>query len=185
MIAGQQLYTIDEFEAFISRPENASYPYELINGQMREKVVTGLLSVIAGNIVTLINMCAWQNQPTGRAGVQGRFRPTSATRDDRLLDVHYTSDPAKPITVKGAAPFMPDLAIEIKSPDDTYIEMSETAAFYLQHGAKMVWLVYPEKRLVEVLTATERYLLSEDEQVAGGDVLPEFAVSVRDIFRSV
>lgn len=184
MITDRQL-SIEEFEAFISHPENKGYLYELINGEVREKVITGLHSVLVGNIATLINMYVWQRELMGRTGVEGRFRPESATRDDRLPDVHYVSDPSKPITTKGAAPFMPDLVVEIKSPDDTYIEMSETATFYLRHGAKMVWLVYPEKRLVEVLTATERQLLSEDEQVSGGEVLPELTISVRDIFRSV
>jgi Uma2 family endonuclease len=185
MVTSQRLYTIDEYEAFLSRPENKGYLYELIDGEVREKVVTGVHSVVVGNIVTQINMYLWQKQLLGRAGVEGRFRPETATRDDRLPDVHYVSDSSKPITAKGAAPFLPDLAVEIKSPDDTYIEMSETAAFYLQHGAKIVWLVYPEKRLVEVLTTSERQLLSENEQITGGEVLPEFAISVRDIFRSV
>jgi Uma2 family endonuclease len=185
MVTNQRLYTVDEFEAFISQPEHRKYAYELINGEIREKVVTGSHSAIAANIATLINVYLWQNQLPGWIGVEGRFRPVGTTHDDRLPDVHYVSDPNNYLIEKGAMPFTPDLAVEIKSPNDTYIEMSETAAFYLQYGAKIVWLVYPEKRLVEVLTITERHLLSEDEQLTSGDVLPGLAIAVRDVFRSI
>lgn len=47
----------------------------------------------------------------------------------------------------------------------------------------MVWLIYPEKRLVEVLTARE--LLGESETISGGDVLPDFALPVSEVFRRV
>jgi hypothetical protein len=46
---------------------------------------------------------------------------------------------------------MPHLAVEIKSPDDTYsMSMRDKAEYYVRHGCAMVWLIYPEKRIVEV-----------------------------------
>ena len=46
----------------------------------------------------------------------------------------------------------------------------------------MVWLVYPDRRLVEVLTPTERHLLTDDATINGGEVLPGFSVNIADIF---
>jgi hypothetical protein len=46
----------------------------------------------------------------------------------------------------------------------------------------MVRLVYPDKRLVEVLTRASRELLTEADTLDGGDVLPGFTLAVRDIF---
>ncbi len=63
--------------------------------------------------------------------------------------------------------------------------MSEKAAFYLENGAKMVWLIYPRQRIVEVLTAADRQLLTENDTIEGGDLLPGFSVAVRDLFRGV
>jgi Uma2 family endonuclease len=77
---------------------------------------------------------------------------------------------------------MPDLAIEIKSPDDTNKSMRERAAYYLAHGSSVVWLVFPEKRLVEVHTPEDFETLTESDILDGGDLLPGFQVSVRDIF---
>jgi hypothetical protein len=60
--------------------------------------------------------------------------------------------------------------------------MTEKAALYLANGAQMVWLLYPELRIVEVLTATDRQLLTEQASVTGGDVLPGFDAVVGACF---
>ena len=44
----------------------------------------------------------------------------------------------------------PDLAVEVWSPDNTEREMSEKAAHYLAHGARLVWLLRPQDRTVRV-----------------------------------
>lgn len=46
----------------------------------------------------------------------------------------------------------------------------------------MVWLVYPEKQMVEVLTPVERQLLSESDVISGGEVLPGFTLTVSEVF---
>jgi Uma2 family endonuclease len=45
-----------------------------------------------------------------------------------------------------------------------------------------IWIIYPAKRLVEVLTPTDRKLLTEADTLEGGDLLPGFTLAVRDIF---
>jgi Uma2 family endonuclease len=57
------------------------------------------------------------------------------------------------------------------------------ADFYLRNGGRMVWLIYPEQRIVEVLTQQDRQLLTENSTLTGGDVLPEFSIPVSRIFR--
>ncbi len=56
----------------------------------------------------------------------------------------------QPPVRRGAVPSMPHLAVEIKSPDDTYLSMRDKADYDVQHGCSIVWLVYPGKRIVEV-----------------------------------
>jgi Uma2 family endonuclease len=78
---------------------------------------------------------------------------------------------------------MPDLVIEVKSPDDTYTSRRERAQYYLVHGAKLVWLVYPDKRLVEVYRqGADSDLLTGDDTLQGADVLPNFTLPVDEIF---
>jgi Uma2 family endonuclease len=47
----------------------------------------------------------------------------------------------------------------------------------------MVWLIYPDKRLIEVLTVDDFQFLYDNDILTGGAVLPEFSVAVADIFR--
>lgn len=81
---------------------------------------------------------------------------------------------------------MPDLAIEIKSPDDTYDQMREKADYYLKNGSKLVWLIYSEKRLAEVHSAkTGTDILTADDMLDGADVLPGFKMPLESVFADV
>jgi Uma2 family endonuclease len=60
--------------------------------------------------------------------------------------------------------------------------MFDTAQYYLTNGARLVWLVHPEKRLVIVITSNNTDILTEGDTLDGGEVLPGFQLSVRQIF---
>jgi Uma2 family endonuclease len=76
-----------------------------------------------------------------------------------------------------ALPFIPDLCIEIASPGQSMALLSSKAAFYLAYGGRMVWLVYPERGIVEWLTPGARDLLTGDLPIPGGEVLPGLALT--------
>jgi Uma2 family endonuclease len=78
---------------------------------------------------------------------------------------------------------MPDLCIEIQSPNDTPLSMREKALYYLKNGSRMVWLLFTRRRQVEVHTPDDIQILSIDDTLDGGDVLPGFTLAVKDIFR--
>ena len=87
------------------------------------------------------------------------------------------------MVTKGSVPEMPDLAVEVQSPDDSIKAMREKATYYLANGAKLVWLVYPRKRIVEVYHANgEIDIFHKGEMLSGEDVLPGFSLLVADIF---
>ena len=77
----------------------------------------------------------------------------------------------------------PDVVIEVKSPDDTYASIRERAQYYLAHGARLVWLLYPAKGLVEVYRqGADSDLLTCEDTLQGEDVLPGFTLAVHEIF---
>ena len=173
-------YTIQEFEDFIAQPENAEYHFELIDGEIVQKMPTMLHALIISLLNIALGIYLQQN-PIGRALVEARYRLSHDERHDVIPDLSFvTMD--KPIIRKGAAPFLPDLAVEVQSPDQTDKFMVDKAAYYLANGVRMVWLIYPEKRLVEVLTPDARHLLNDADTLDGGDVLPGFSLSISDIF---
>ncbi len=80
-------------------------------------------------------------------------------------------------------PQMPDLCVEVQSPDDTPKAMRDKAAYYLANGTRLMWLVYPQKRLVEALYPDgESDIFAEGETASGGDLLPGFGLAVHAIF---
>jgi Uma2 family endonuclease len=180
MVVQPKLYTVDEFEQFMALPENRDRLFELINGEIVEKVPTREHGMIAGNTVTEFNNYLRQNE-IGQAAVEARHRPPDDPHNDRIPDVSVVLGD-KPVAKRGAENFIPDLCVEIQSPDDSPKQMLEKAMFYLANGARMVWLIYPQQRNVEVMTATYRELLTENDILKGGDVLPGFERPVKDIF---
>ncbi len=82
------------------------------------------------------------------------------------------------------APFAPDLAVEVISPSDRYVEVMEKIERYGRAGVPLVWLVDPRRRVVEVHAAGRPPItLHESETLDGGEVLPGFALLVAEIFR--
>jgi len=181
MVANIKPITSADFERFIAQPENANRLFELIHGEISEKVPTQLHGLIAGLIATFLNLFILKN-PLGWVMVEARYRLSDDNENDTIPDVSFIIKTKGPLIEKGPAPYMPDFAVEIKSPDDTLPEMRRKAAYYLEHGSRLVWLVYTEKRLVIVLTADTEDILGEDDILDGGDVLPGFTLPVRDIF---
>jgi Uma2 family endonuclease len=169
-------YTIEEFDKFIALLENADRRFELIDGEIIEKIPTeehGVLSVL---MAARILMFDEQHQLGGRVGVEARYRTPEDRRNSRMPDVSFTSTARLlPITRKGAIPQMPDLAIEVKSPDDSVMLLRLKAAYYLANGTRMVWLIFPEQRLVEVYRP-------DMDVLEGGDVLPGFTLALQHIF---
>lgn len=180
MFIARQDVTTRQYERYIAEAGNTERRFELIHGEIIEKVPTQKHGILTGSIITEINLYLRGN-PIGYAGVEIRFRPAGDDSNDRLPDVAFVSGIEQPIIEEGPVIGMPDLAIEVQSPDDTLKSMRDKADFYLANGSRMVWLFY-DKRLVEVLTPHERQLLTEDDILDGGDVLPGFSVRVGDLF---
>lgn len=173
--------TVDEFECLLALPENADRLLELIDGEVVEKMPTEEHGIIAGNIIFALRGYVQQHQ-SGRVGTEVRHRMPSDNFNSRLPDVSY-STARRPVITKGSVPEMADLAVEIQSPNDSVKQMRVAAAYYVEHGAQLVWLVYPSKRIVEVLYADgEADIFRDGEVLSGEAVLPGFTLPVADIF---
>jgi Uma2 family endonuclease len=179
--APERLITADEFEHIVDLPENRERLLELINGEIVEKMPTQEHGFIAGNIITAINIFA-KPRRLGRAAVEARHRAPEDSINARMPDVSFTSA-RQPMVTRGSVMYMPDLAVEIQSPDDTVKMMREKAIYYLANGARLVWLVYPRKHFIEVYSSdADVEILLEGDALTGGDVLPGFALPVAEVF---
>lgn len=177
-----RLYTIADLEALAARPENSDRQFELVHGEIVEKPMpTELHGIIVANLIALLWLYVKEYQ-RGRVGSEIRNRMPNDDYNSRQPDGSYFIDAARPIVERGAVPRMPDLAIEVKSPDDTYKAMREKADYYLANGARMVWLVFTGRQQIEVHRPGRLEAIAIDGALEGGDVLPGFRAPARDIF---
>lgn len=85
--------------------------------------------------------------------------------------------------VIGYSPGAPDLAVEVLSPGDTFSEVEEKVFDWLAAGSRMVIVLNPGKRTATVYRSrSEIAVLTEDDELGGGDVVPGWRLPVREIF---
>lgn len=173
--------TTEDFERFLALPENGGRLFELIHGEPVEKIPTEQHAEIQMRIAGEIYIYVKQN-PGGRVTTEARHRASGDSLNDRLPDVAYTTpERLQPVVKRGAVPQLPDLCVEIKSPSDSYLSLRAKAAYYLENGSQLVWLVFPDQQAVEVHTADAPIsTLGIDD--SGADVLPGFTLPLKLIF---
>lgn len=182
MAIQKNLYTTADFEVFIALPEHTERRFELIGGEIVEKMPT----LFHGHIVQLIAGYLFMfllKNPIGWAAVEARYQIPDDLENARIPDLSFVLRQEGRILVEqGATPYMPDLAVEVQSPGQSEHLMLEKAQYYLSHGTMLVWLVYPKQQIVEVLSPSARQLLTIEDTLTGGELLPGLAIAVRDIF---
>ena len=86
--------------------------------------------------------------------------------------------------VEGYWPGAPDLVIEVVSPTDRFAELEEKVVEWLAAGTRMVLVVNPRARTVTVRTSEkEARILSEEEVLDGGEVVPGWTLPISEVFR--
>ena len=87
------------------------------------------------------------------------------------------------VQVPGYSETVPDLVAEIVSPGDSRREVRDKARMWLSHGVRLVWVVHPDSRTVDVYPADRPVsTLAEDAFLDGADVLPGFSCPVSAVF---
>lgn len=77
----------------------------------------------------------------------------------------------------------PDLAVEVISPNDRYTDVAEKIAEWLEHGVRMVVVVDPRRKTVDVHRPGQATrTLGLDDVLDGDDVVPGWSLAVRDLF---
>jgi Uma2 family endonuclease len=85
---------------------------------------------------------------------------------------------------KGFFPGAPDLAVEVRSPDDSRRAVAEKVNAWLAHGAISVWVADPEKMTIDVHhTGDERVTFALHQTLADERVLPGFSMSLKRVFQ--
>jgi Uma2 family endonuclease len=156
---------------------------ELVEGELRE------MSPAGGDHGEVGMRLTWrlaQHVESGGLGVSYTsdtgFRLARDPDTVRCPDISFVSQ-ARYVPTKGVVEGAPDLAVEIVSPTDRYDEVLDKVHDYLNAGTRMVVVVHPPKRTVTVYRPRGTALvLTENDVLEGGDVVPGWQIPVRDIF---
>jgi Uma2 family endonuclease len=88
-----------------------------------------------------------------------------------------------PAPKRGYWEMVPDLAVEIVSPDDRPGQLRRKIDEYLAFGVRCVWVVYPIQREVRVFRpGTPVEVLAGDAVLEGEELLPGFSVALTELW---
>ena len=87
--------------------------------------------------------------------------------------------------IPGYAEVVPDLGVEVVSPSDSQAAVNDKALMWLRYGARLVWVVHPDARVVNVHREGHPVAaLGVRDALDGMDALPGFSCPVREIFEA-
>lgn len=180
-ILADTLYTADDLLRMTGDEH-----YELVDGKLVEKGMGVRSSLVARNLITLLGPFA-RGQGLGEVFESecGYVLFPDLNNRVRKPDVSFVRRDRFPTDglPRGWFRLVPDLAVEIISPNDTAEEVAARITDYLRAGVALLWIVDPESRLVQIFRrdCSAAWLLGTGE-LKGEDVLPGFVCRVEDVF---
>ncbi|MDX2162364.1 MAG: Uma2 family endonuclease [bacterium] len=170
-----------DFERWAALPEHIEQRHELINGEIVEVTSNSYSSMIAGVILTYLNLYMIKNDLGYVTGADGGY----AVGEARFMpDVGVVLKARHPELPRVAyLPFPPDLAVEVASPSDTARRMFHKVNAY-QRAGTVTWVVWPDDKTIDVYAPGEMpRTFDVSGALDGGALLPGFALPLKDVFR--
>jgi Uma2 family endonuclease len=181
MAVQERHYTADDLWQ-LSQSDEAKH-FELYKGRLIEMSPTGDTHTILASYINYFLMDFVLARQLG--DVTSEIGGYKIDEDTVLApDVGFVRKGRMPQLSGKFIPFAPDLAVEIRSPGDTKIEIYDKVVEYFKYGTRLVWVVYPNSRTIHVYnSATHVTILTLADTLDGSEVLPGFNVPVRDVFQ--
>lgn len=158
---------------------------ELIRGELCEEMPPGFLHerIVAELIALLLTFVRSERlgSVVGGSGVWTERDPDTV----RAPDVQFYSAERLPLDdqTTGYIDIAPDLVVEVRSPNDRRRQLREKANMWLDVGVRLVWVVIPDQRSVDVYRPErDVQTLTGSDQLDGLDVLPGFTCSLDAVF---
>lgn len=158
--------------------------YELVNGQLQEKPMSGLSSLVGMEAGARLRNFAVVDKLGWVFGADAGYQcfpdaPDKVCKPDVSFVARHKL-PGGP--GNGHLRVVPDLAVEVTSPNDSLGDMDQKVEEYLAAGVRSVWWINPTVRVVQVFRSdgTSQRLRDSDE-LSEPDILPGFVCQVRDL----
>ena len=157
---------------------------ELVDGMLVEKGMGFRESFLAMALSAILWGFVRQHNLGLVTGADGMVRLASGLV--RIPDVAFVSWdrlPGRRVPVEPIPGLAPDLVVEVLSESNTEGEMARKRREYFTAGVRIVWLIDPEGRTVEVFVSKDQStVLDEGQTLDGGNVLPGFTLPLGELF---
>jgi Uma2 family endonuclease len=178
MAVQKQIYTIETFKQFVSEPEHEDRLFELINGEIIEKMPgrtanSQIHDVIVAEVRPFCKahgIVCYTSSADGAFDVQG----SAVAPDFAYKRTPMSNDYPDPVA--------PLWAAEIISPTDKVGDIRKKRAIYLAAGI-LLWEIYPEDRTVDVYTHGQPiHTYGIEDTLDVGDLIPDFKLAISELF---
>ena len=186
MLIDKQQQTKIEFYKFINLSQNVSRIFELLDGEIVEKMPTfGYSSGLGARITTFIGMYLLNNNIAHLTDAQGGYEIDN--QNTLAPDVGVILKSRQPeLPSDSFIPLAPDFVVEVVSASDLKDpenRIEKKLRKYREAGVALIWYVYYERQAVDVYRKGQaKQVFGIDDTLDGGDVLPNFSLKVRNIF---
>lgn len=176
-------------EEFLALPDDGT-DRQLIRGRLMEKPMTyrnRTHAWVEARVAFLLGTWLATRQPPHGELFSGEVGCVLSRNPDTIvgIDVAYFAsdvagrDSASSTLIQGP----PLLAVEILSPSDRQEEIHAKVRAYLEAGTRLVWVVDPYFRTVQVhAPGTPPEMCNDQQMLRGGDVLPGLELPVCEMF---
>jgi Uma2 family endonuclease len=179
--------TVDEFAQL---PDEDGWTYELYQGRLiRMPGPGGEHGMIQWRLTSLLATYLNEHHIAGQPfGTACYYFPLPSGEEILSPDLSYIAPPrSAAIVYRGSyIETVPDLVIEISSPNDFRPKVAAKAQNYLAVGVRLVWVVWPSTKTVDVWTpantAAPVQTLTAADMLDGLDVIPGLSTPVQSMF---
>ncbi len=181
----QAKVSLAEYEAYLEHNDEDRV-FELIGGEIVEVPSNPYVSMVAGWILTVLNVFVRENRLGYVTGADGGYMVNG---DVYAPDVGFISLARQEKLVrKGFNPNPPDLAVEVISDPSSSKEQTtlrRKIVNYLAAGT-VIWVVDADAETIEVYVSGQRtQIYGVGDTVPGGAVLPGFELDVTAVFQRI
>ncbi len=174
-------------EDFLKLPDGGK-GYELVDGELKELNLSYLSAFVANRISTRLTYHVEERNLGWMSGEGTSYRCFPDDRNRvRRADVSFhllNRVSLERASADGFFAIVPDLVVEVISPNDLSYEVEIKRLEWLDAGAQIVWVVHPEAKTIYAYWADgSTRLFQKADTLTAEPLLPEFRASVADLFK--
>lgn len=161
--------------------------YELVNGELLERNMSALACFVAGQLLEYLQAFVRSTRrgivfPDGTTYRCFPHDPNRVRKPDGSF-IRAENYSVESLQEDGHITTVPDLVIEVVSPNDTIYELHERIRDFLKAGTDTAWVLNPLRQTVEIhRRQAQGTILSSGDDLPGEGPLTGFRVPVAQLF---